>query len=87
MYVQLMGEVTVKSVGATQTALVPAANSPARHPANAGQNGSKKSNCRVFAQSHASRRLQSTSEYPWVANRRNKDFFSPFLFAFIDNQP
>ena len=86
MSVQLMGKVTVKSVRASQTGLAPAADGPAQHPANVGQNWSKKSNCRVFAQSHASRKLQSTSEYTWLANRCNKDFFSPFLFAFIANQ-
>lgn len=58
----------------------------AQPPANVGQNWSKKSNCRVFAQSHISRKLHSTSEYTWLASRRNKDFFSPFLFAFNANE-
>lgn len=41
MCVQLMGEVTVKSVRASQTSLAPAANSPAQHPVNVGQTGAR----------------------------------------------
>jgi len=57
MCVQLMGEVTVSSVRASQSNPAPAAHCPAQDPVGVGRNRSKKSDCRVFAPSHASRKL------------------------------